>query len=199
MTPILILASGSATRAQMLRDAGIPFDQIPGRIDEESVKHSAKAEGLSASDTAEMLAELKAQQISRKQPGGLVLGADQILEVDGRFLSKPDDRAAAREQLWDLRGREHRLVTSAVLVRDGTRLWHATQIARLTLRAFTEDALDQWLDHAGDAVTSSVGGYQIEGPAAQLFARIHGDWFAILGLPLLPLIGILVEHGVVKR
>jgi septum formation protein len=196
MTPTLVLASGSRTRALMLEKAGLhPILDKP-LVDEEEVKLAGKAEGVGADAVAEALAELKAQRVTRRHPGALVIGADQMLECEGVWFDKPSDRAAAREQLLALRGKTHQLVSCAVIVRDGERLWHKVDRARLTMRNFSENFLDGYLDAVGDEVSHSVGAYQLEGLGAQLFQRVEGDFFTILGLPLLPLLGFLRVHGV---
>lgn len=196
MTPTLVLASGSPTRALMLEKAGLrPILDKP-LVDEEEVKLAGKAEGVGADAVAEALAELKAQRVTRRHPGALVIGADQMLECEGVWFDKPSDRAAARAQLLALRGKTHQLVSCAVILRDGERLWHKTDRARLTMRNFSENFLDGYLDAVGDEVLHSVGAYQLEGLGAQLFQRVEGDFFTILGLPLLPLLGFLRVHGV---
>lgn len=197
--PTLVLASGSRTRAAMLEQAGLTAILDKPLVDEEEVKEAGRVEGVSADIVAEALAELKAQRITRRHPGALVVGADQMLECEGRWFDKPADRAAARDQLLALRGRTHRLVSCAVVVRDGERIWHRTDSARLTMRNFSEAFLDDYLDRAGDDVLHSVGAYQLEGLGAQLFHRVEGDFFTILGLPLLPLLGFLRVHGVGKE
>lgn len=195
----LILASGSATRAKMLRDAGIVIEAAVPAIDEAELKASLRQEGAPAARVAETLAEMKAQRIAPRFPGRFVLGSDQMLECDGLWLDKPETPAAAREQLTNLRGRSHSLITSAVLVRDGRRLWHHTDRAELRMRDFSDAFLDWYLEHAGGDVLHSVGAYQLEGLGAQLFERVTGDFFTILGLPLLPVLAILREHGMVAR
>lgn len=194
--PKLVLASGSRTRAAMLEQAGVSAILDKPLVDEDEVKAAGRAEGVPADAVAEALAELKAQRIARRHPGALVVGADQMLECEGRWFDKPADRAAARAQLLDLRGKTHRLVSCAVVVRDGERMWHKTDSARLTMRNFSEAFLDDYLDRVGDDVLHSVGAYQLEGLGAQLFHRVEGDFFTILGLPLLPLLGFLRVHGV---
>lgn len=194
--PKLVLASGSRTRAAMLEQAGVSAVLDRPLVDEDEVKAAGRAEGVSADIVAEALAELKAQRITRRHPGALVVGADQMLECEGRWFDKPADRAAARAQLLDLRGKTHRLVSCAVVVRDGERMWHRIDSARLTMRNFSEAFLDEYLDRVGDDVLHSVGAYQLEGLGAQLFHRVEGDFFTILGLPLLPLLGFLRVHGV---
>ena len=197
--PLLVLASGSRTRAAMLEQAGVSAILDKPLVDEDEVKAAGRAEGVPADAVAEALAELKAQRITRRHPGALVVGADQMLECEGRWFDKPADRAAARTQLLDLRGRTHRLVSCAVVVRDGERMWHKVDSARLTMRNFSESFLDDYLDRVGDDVLHSVGAYQLEGLGAQLFQRVEGDFFTILGLPLLPLLGFLRVHGVGKE
>ena len=192
----LVLASGSAMRRAMLEAAGVTITVSPAAIDEGEVKASMRAEGGSPADVAEALAVLKAQRVSRRYPGDLVIGADQMLDCEGVWYDKPADRAAARDQLLALRGRTHTLTSTAVVMRDGERLWHATDRARLTMRPFSHVFLEAYLDAAGDAVLSSVGGYQLEGRGVQLFSRVEGDHFTVLGLPLLPLLGFLRDHGV---
>jgi septum formation protein len=197
--PLLVLASGSRTRAAMLEQAGVSAILDKPLVDEDEVKAAGRAEGVPADAVAETLAELKAQRITRRHPGALVVGADQMLECEGRWFDKPADRAAARAQLLDLRGKTHRLVSCAVVVRDGERMWHRVDSARLTMRNFSESFLDDYLDRVGDDVLHSVGAYQLEGLGAQLFQRVEGDFFTILGLPLLPLLGFLRVHGVGKE
>jgi septum formation protein len=194
-TPV-VLASASAARAALLRAAGIPIFVDAAAIDEAEVKASLQAARAEPAAIAEALAELKAQRVSRRHAGNLVIGADQVLDCEGVLFDKPADLAAARSQLLALRGRRHQLVSAAVLVRDGQRLWHHVARADLTMREFSTDFLDRYLRSAGGAALSSVGAYQLEGAGAQLFASIDGDYFTILGLPLLPLLGILREHGV---
>ncbi|ALG70300.1 septum formation protein Maf [Azospirillum thiophilum] len=197
--PTLVLASGSRTRAAMLEQAGLTAILDKPLVDEEEVKEAGRVEGVSADIVAEALAELKAQRITRRHPGALVIGADQMLECEGRWFDKPAGRDAARDQLLALRGRTHRLVSCAVVVRDGERIWHKTDSARLTMRNFSEAFLDAYLERAGEGVLHSVGAYQLEGLGAQLFHRVEGDFFTILGLPLLPLLGFLRVHGVGKE
>ena len=183
----------------MLRAAGVVLETVPARVDEDALKHALRHEGADPETAAIALAELKALQVSRGCPGRLVLGADQMLDCDGEWFDKPKDRAAAREQLLRLRGRSHRLTSAAVLARDGQRLWHHADSARLVMRAFTEAFLEGYLEAAGEAVLASVGAYQLEGLGAQMFQRIDGDFFTILGLPLLPVLDILREQGALVR
>ena len=195
----VILASGSQTRFAVLSAAGLTVIPVPPGVDEDAVKLSLKAEGADAGRTAEALAEIKALRVSHRHAGALVIGADQMLDCQGQWFDKPRDRAQAREQLLTLRGQTHRLVTAAAVLRDGQRLWHHVETAEMTMRPFSEAFLDRYLDRAGETVLSSVGAYQLEGLGAQLFSKIDGDHFTILGLPLLPLLDFLREHGVVEQ
>ncbi len=196
---VLILASASAARLSLLRAAGVAVESEPAAIDEDELKTSLRAAGATVTAAADALAELKAQKVSRRHPGALVLGADQMLECDGRWFEKPLDRAAARAQLLALRGRAHRLVSSAVAVRDGARLWHRTEEAVLTMRPFSDAFLEAFLAAAGPGILQSVGAYRLEGSGAQIFAQIRGDYFAILGLPLLPLLDFLRAQGLLRE
>jgi septum formation protein len=192
---VIVLASASAARRAMLEQAGVSFTVDVAAIDEQSVKDSVKAETGNPARAAETLAALKAIRVSARHPGALVVGADQMLDCDGDWFDKPADPAAARAQLLSLRGRNHRLTSAVVAVRDGHTLWHHTETARLTMRRFTDAFLDDYLTQAGEAVLGSVGAYQLEGLGAQLMVNVEGDHFTILGLPLLPLLDFLRENG----
>jgi septum formation protein len=196
--PAVILASASSARAEMLHRAGVVCTIEPARVDEDEVKRGMRASGAGAAELAETLAELKGRKISARHGGALVIGADQVLNCQSRWFDKPADRAQARTQLLALRGKLHELISCVCVIRDGQRLWHHVGRARLTMRPFTEEFLDDYLDRAGDAVLQSVGAYQLEGLGAQLFSRVDGDYFTILGLPLLPLLDFLRNHGVVR-
>lgn len=194
----LILASTSQTRRTVLSAAGVVFAAEAPGVDEDAVKDSLKAEGAAPSAVAETLAELKARKVSLRHPDAFVIGADQVLDCDGTLFGKPADVAAARRQLQALRGRSHRLTASVVVARGDARLWHRTETATLHMRPFTDAFLDGYLARVGEAACRSVGAYQLEGLGAQLFARIEGDYFAILGLPLLPLLDFLRGHKLVE-
>lgn len=197
--PKVVLASSSVTRQQMLQNAGVSFESIPARIDEAEIKQSLLAEGADSDALADVLAERKAAYVSRHQPEALVIGADQILDCAGKIFSKPPDRAGAKQQLIDLRGRDHDLVSCVCVVRGGQRLWHHLDRAHLRMRAFSDAFLDQYLDAEGDIVLEGPGGYRVEGLGAQLFSRITGDYFTILGLPLLPLLDYLRVQGALRQ
>ena len=188
----IVLASSSTTRARLLEGAGVGFDIDAASVDESEIKAAMRAESASVADVAEALAEVKATRVSRRHPGRLVIGADQMLDAgNGVWMDKPPDRDHARAQLQSLRGRHHTLIASVVAVRDEARLWHQTDRVTLTVRPFSDAFLDRYLDLMGGEILTSVGGYQLEGLGAQLFERIEGDYFTVLGLPLLPLLSFL--------
>lgn len=193
----LILASGSATRAALLRNAGLVFEQIEAPVDEGELKRSMRAEGADAAAAAMALAELKARRVSERRPGALVVGADQMLVAAGVWLDKPADRAAAKAQLLALAGTSHRLISAACVLSDGERLWGKHEHATLLMRPFGEAFVERYLDAAGEAALRSVGAYQLEGLGAQLFERVDGDYFVVLGLPLLALLDFLRGRGIV--
>lgn len=197
--PRLILASASPTRAAMLQNAGLDAEIAAPGVDETAVKRALQAEKASAEQVAVTLAELKAVRVSRLYPGALAIGADQTLDCEGVLFDKPADLAAARAQLKWLRGKTHELVAAAAVARDGAPIWRAAQRARLRMRDFSDAFLEDYLERAGEDVLGSVGGYRIEGLGAQLFARIEGDLFTALGLPLLPLLDFLRGHGAAAR
>lgn len=196
--PKLFLASKSAARARLLSAAGVPFAPVAAAVDEEAVKDAMTGEGAAPAEIAEALAELKAVKGSLRERGALIIGCDQVLACDGELYSKPNSLAEARAQLLSLRGRRHELLTAVVIARDGRAIWRHLDRARLFMRDFSDRFLDDYLAAMGDNVTATVGGYEVEGLGAQLFARIDGDHFSIQGLPLLPLLAILREHGVLS-
>jgi septum formation protein len=189
----LVLASKSAVRHALLRDAGIPVEVAPADIDERAIEQ--RADMGDAGDIAALLAREKARVIATRLPGRLVLGADQTLALGARRFSKPPDLAVASDQLKALRGRTHELHTAIALLREGTVVFEHREVARLTMRAFSDAFLAGYLEVMGSAVTTSVGGYQLEKSGIQLFERIEGDHFVILGLPLLALLQSLRQSG----
>ena len=181
----LTLASGSQVRAALMRGAGLEFDIAVSGVDEDAIKadHRGTPDAL-----ALKLAEAKARAVARD---GLVVGADQILVCEGTLFDKPRDIDEARENLKKFRGRTHALVSGTVLLDDGAPVWSLSEQVSLTMRAFSDEFLEAYLLEAGDDVLKSVGCYQLEGPGVQLFEAVDGDYFAILGLPLVPLLGAL--------
>jgi len=198
LDPRLILASASDARQTLLADAGLSFRAEAAAIDEAEIKHAARTGGDTAEQAATTLADLKAQRVAMRSPDAVIIGADQILECEGRWFDKPTDREAARWQLLALRGRTHMLATAVVCQRGEQRLWHHLARSYLTMRAFSDGFLDDYLAAEGDRVLSSVGAYRLEGLGIHLFERIEGEHTAILGLPLLPLLGFLRQHEVVR-
>jgi septum formation protein len=189
----LVLASRSAVRRKLLEAAGIPLVVAPADVDERALERQA---GLaSPRQVALLLAAAKARAASASAPGQLVLGVDQTLALGDRTYSKAADRAAARAQIGSLRGKTHELHAAAVVMRDRKLLFSQAETARLTMRDFSDAFLEDYLDLVGDAALESVGGYQLEGHGVQLFDKIEGDYFTILGLPLIPLLGFLREDG----
>ena len=194
----LILASGSAARRRMLEAAGVAFEVDAPRADEEAAKTSLRADGAKPHDQAVALAELKALSVSTRRDG-FVIGADQMLALEGEALDKPKSAAEAREHLQRLRGRTHELVTAAVVAHGNTVIWRHVDTPRLTMRAFSDAFLTDYLQRAGENVLMSVGAYQLEGLGAQLFERVEGDYFSVLGLQLMPLLAFLREQGIAPR
>lgn len=195
----LILASASTARAATLRAAGVEFAVEPAAIDEAAIKREHRSAGHDALACAMALAKSKARTVAARHPGALVIGADQILVADGEWFDKPAGLEEAAAHLRRLRGCEHILATAACVFRGDTRLWHAVATPKLTMRCFGEAFLAGYIVAEGDAVLGSVGAYRIEGRGAQLFARIEGDHFAILGLPLLELLEFLRGRGILAE
>jgi len=190
----LILASGSAARRAMLAGAGVKFSVVPADVDEAAIKAAGPAD---VGALALELAVAKARRIAAMAPGALVIGADQILVCEGERFDKPENLTAAAAHLRTLRGRAHQLVTAACVVREGEVLWSRVETPALTMRTFSDAFLEDYLAAEGGAVCSCVGAYRLEGLGMQLFSRIDGDYFTILGLPLLALLGFLREAGAV--
>lgn len=192
----LILASKSAVRRSVLEAAGVPVEIAVADIDERGIETRA---GLrDPGEVAKLLSREKAKAVSAQKPGRIVLGADQTLALGERRFSKAPDRAGAREQLRALRGQVHALHSGVAALRDGKVLFEHVATAKLTMRAFSDAFLETYLDEVGQAALSSVGGYQLEGRGAQLFERVDGDHFTVLGMPLLPLLGWLQREGLLE-
>jgi septum formation protein len=195
----LVLASGSRSRRQIMEAAGVTFAVAPADVDERAIRETLQTGGneIDPEDVAEVLARAKAEHISRQHPEAMVIGSDQILALDDEIFEKPADMAGARNHLIKLRGRTHQLHCGVVLAQGGDAVWSHVDTASLTMRDFTPGFLDLYLERAGKIVCESVGAYQLEGLGIQLFERIEGDYFTILGLPLLPLLGALRERKVI--
>ncbi len=193
---MIILASGSASRRAMLAAAGVAFEIEAPRVDEEMAKASLRAEGIDARGLADALAELKALAVSRRRPGRLVIGSDSIVALaDGEMLDKPADRETAAAQLRRMRGGRHKLISAVVAARDGVAVWRFVDTATLHVRDFSEAFLESYLDAEWPAIAGCVGCFRIEGLGVQIFAKVEGSQFTILGMPLLPLLGWLRDIG----
>ena len=198
MTEGLVLASASTVRARLLAAAGLDFRIEPAELDEGFFKQACRAEGRDAADCALALAEAKARRVAARCGRGVFIGADQLLVCGEVWFDKPTDLGQARTQLQALRGRTHELVTAGCAVQDGSRLWHAVSSPRLTMRRFTDAFLDDYIRAEGADILGLVGAYRLEGTGVQLFEHIEGDYFAILGLPLLELLGFLRTKGMIQ-
>lgn len=193
----LILASASEIRRTVLGNAGVSFEIDAPHVDEAAIKASMRQQGAGAEMTALELASAKAKAVSARHPGALVIGCDQMLEVGGAWLDKPADRATARQHLDMLSGRTHRLVNGVVAVENGGEVWRYATSVTLHVRVLSPAFIETYLDRVGDLALKSVGAYQLEGLGAQLFERIDGDYFTVLGLPLLPLLAFLRSRGII--
>lgn len=191
----LVLASGSAIRAQLLRNAGLGVEVMPARIDEEAIRTALAAGDASPRDLADTLAEMKARKISEKQPDALVLGCDQILECHRVVYSKPADASDARTQLHKLKGQTHRLLSAAVICEVGEPIWRHVGEVRLTMRDLSDAFLDDYVARNWDSIRDTVGCYKLEEEGVRLFSRIEGDYFNVLGLPLIELLTWLGIRG----
>ncbi|MDT8326287.1 MAG: Maf family nucleotide pyrophosphatase [Roseovarius sp.] len=195
----LILASTSDIRRTLLQNAGMDFDAIPARIDEGPVKAALLAEEATPRDIADALAEMKAMKISQKHPKALVIGCDQVLNLQGRLLSKPQTPEDARDQLCEMRGKRHDLLSAAVICEDGKPIWRHIGIARMTMHSFSDAYLDGYIARNWQSIRHSVGAYKLEEEGARLFSRVEGDYFTVLGLPLLDLLSYLTLRGDLEK
>lgn len=198
MAQRIILASGSATRARLLRQAGVPFEIMSPRVDEVALRAAFAAEGLSPRDQSDALAEQKARKIAARQPGAFVIGSDQILAHGQAVLGKPETPEAAHDQLVSLSGSAHTLYTAVVVCDGGVAVWRHLSESRLHMRPLSRDYIDSYLLRHWDSVKSCVGAYKIEEEGIRLFEKIEGDFFSILGLPLLPLLSYLGQRGLIQ-
>lgn len=199
MTAHIVLASGSEIRAHLLRQAGIGFECDVPRLDEQSVKAALLAEEAPPRDIADALAEAKARKVSRKHPGQLVLGCDQVLDFEGRLLSKPASAEAAVTQLKEMRGKRHMLLSAAVICRDGEPIWRHVGQVRLVMRNCSDAYLEDYVARNWDSIRHAVGAYKLEEEGVRLFAGMDGSYFNVLGLPLMELISYLGLQGVIEQ
>lgn len=191
----IILASGSEIRLTLLRNAGVDVTAIPARVDEDAIRIAMLAEEASPRDIADALAEMKAQKVSAKYPGSLVIGCDQVLSFEGTILSKPESPDEARAQLTRMRGKRHKLLSSAVICEGGRPIWRHVGLARMMMRQISDAYLDTYVTRNWDSIRHSVGAYKLEEEGARLFAQVQGDYFTVLGLPLLELLSYLTVRG----
>jgi len=197
--PPLILASSSKVRARLLEAAGLAFIVEGPGLDEHAMRQAISSTGsLSPQDVAEVLARAKAEAVSELAPQAFVIGADQVLALGNHILNKPDSMEAARKELLDLSGKSHNLHSAVALASKGETVWAHSETSTLLMRELTPQFIGRYLAAAGDEVLSSVGAYQLEGPGIQLFEKIDGDYFSILGLPLLPLLDALRREGAIE-
>jgi septum formation protein len=199
MTQPLILASGSDIRAELLRQSELDFTVSPARVDEDMVRVAMLHEGAQPRDIADTLAELKARKVSEKNPGALVLGCDQVLEHRGALLAKPASKADAMTQLQAMRGNCHTLLSAAVICEDGKPIWRHVGVVRLMMHDASDAYLEDYITRNWESIRHSVGAYKLEEEGVRLFSRIDGDYFTVLGLPLLELLSYLTLRGVLKR
>ncbi|MEM9575623.1 MAG: Maf family nucleotide pyrophosphatase [Pseudomonadota bacterium] len=199
MTQPLILASGSEIRAALLRNAAVDFTVSKARVDEEMVREALLSENARPRDIADTLAELKARKVSEKHPGALVLGCDQVLDHRGTLFSKPQTPEEVKEHLRALRGDRHALLSAAVICENGQPIWRHVGVVRLRMHEISDDYLDEYVTRNWESIRHSVGGYKLEEEGVRLFSRIEGDYFTVLGLPLLELLSYLALRGDLKR
>ena len=195
MASNIILASGSEIRAKLLKNAGVNFDVVTSKVDEEMLRRALEVEHAPARDIADALAEAKAGKVAMKHPESLVIGCDQVLEFDGRIFSKPKDISEARAQLQTLRGQKHQLLSALVVFHENQPVWRHVGVVRLQMRDFSEVYLEDYLERNWDSVRWSVGCYKLEEEGIRLFHRVDGDYFNVLGLPLIELLNYLMARG----
>jgi septum formation protein len=195
--PRLILASASEIRRQLLANAGLQVEAIPARVDEDSIRAALESEGANPRDIADTLAEMKARKLAERHPDALVIGCDQVLEFQRKAWGKPGSPDEARSQLQALRGQTHKLLSAVVVYDGGKPVWRHVGEVRLTMHAFSDAYLTDYLARNWESLRQSVGGYKLEEEGVRLFSAIEGDYFTVLGLPVLPLLSYLGQRGVI--
>lgn len=198
MSVPLVLASGSAIRARLLENAGLAFRTAVPRVDEQAIKQALIAENATPRDIADTLAEMKARRISDKIPGALVIGCDQVLEFDGALISKPASADSALAQVKAMRGKRHRLLSAAVVCQDGSPVWRHVGQVRLTMRQSSDAYLADYVARNWNSIRHAVGAYKLEEEGVRLFTAIDGDYFNVLGMPLLELLNFLAVRGEIE-
>ncbi len=199
MSQDLILASGSEIRQKLLREAAVDFAVQTARVDEDMIRLSLNREQATPRDIADTLAEMKARKVSEKNPDAFVIGCDQVLNCAGQIMSKPASPEELRRQLQKLRGRQHELLSAVTICQAGAPVWRHIGVARLTMRRFSDDYLDSYIDRNWDSIRHSVGGYKLEEEGVRLFSQIEGDYFTVLGLPLIELLSYLGLRGFIAQ
>ena len=198
MNSPIILASTSRIRADLLRNAGVNFRAVPARIDEEELRHALEAEGAGARDLADALAEAKARKISGKFPDSLVIGCDQVLSFRGETVAKSETKEEAIALLKRLRGQAHQLLSAAVVYHQGEAQWRHVGVVRMHMRDFSDEYLHDYIERNWNSIREAVGCYKLEEEGVRLFREVNGDYFSVLGLPLLPLLDFLAVRGVIE-